>query len=81
VTTYLFDYFKNEKLSILFPFSPVYFTDENGQKIVSLAIGKKLSFKIYCTNSSFNWYLSIKFHSNNVIRKVKCPFLEQFSSK
>jgi hypothetical protein len=58
-TTYLFDYFKHEK--IINPFLVLFISQMNGQKIDSLTIDKTVLQKFYCTNSSFDWwYLSIK---------------------
>jgi hypothetical protein len=59
-TTYLFDYFKHEKLSTIF-LLVLFISQMNGQKIDSLTIDKSCLTEFYCTNSSFDWwYLSIK---------------------
>jgi hypothetical protein len=58
-TTYLFDYFKHEKLSTIF-LLVLFISQMNGQKIDSLTIDKSCLTKFYCTNSSDWWYLFIK---------------------
>jgi hypothetical protein len=45
-TTYLFDYFKHEKLSTIF-LLVLFISQMNGQKIDSLTIDKKLSYQSF----------------------------------